>query len=336
MFNFNEWWSFMRTLIKYGLRSCFGVVLVTSVLSSVWGASAANKSRNCKMAVGTLCSTDATICKKYCEIKNIEDCDCNARTGLCSFQTSKEVENETDLQKLNHARFSACLEEIDDKGLWKKITTVQWLLLTASRTEQLRPGELSVREAVKVSENLVRNECIEVHAPKYCEVREVTDCKAQAWCSRIIPKKGEGLDTEVSAGDVPVELRAQVEAQLMTCIAAKRDPSARKTGRPEYSCSTKMPIPWCAINSPSWRDKVLWPETTEVIKARKDEYNEKVRLAKEEGKDDRWIGKNIDFPKTEGQQKEEELESAICNGEPVKKCKGDPSSSEAKSNHVND
>ncbi|MDP3372337.1 MAG: hypothetical protein Q8S21_05555 [Candidatus Paracaedibacteraceae bacterium] len=39
----------------------------------------------------------------------------------------------------------------------------------------------------------------------------------------------------------------------MACIAAKRDPHARKTGRPEYACPTKTPISWCSINSPSWR-----------------------------------------------------------------------------------
>lgn len=311
----------MNILLKYGLRSCLGLVIAASMSDVAWSGSAAAKSRNCKTAVGTLCSSDATLCRKYCELKKVEDCDCNTQTGLCAFEISEASQNETDLSKLNHARFSACVEEADKKDSWKKITTVPWLLLTANQTEQLKPGELSVREAVKVSEKLVRSECINVHAPKYCEVKEVSDCKAQAWCTRIIPKKGETLDTEVSAADVPTELRAQVEAQLMACIAAKRDPSARKTGRPEYACPTKTPIPWCAINSPSWRDKILWPEAADVIKARKDEYNEAVRLAKADGKDDKWIAKNIDFPKTYGQVQEEELEAAICAGGSLKSCR---------------
>jgi hypothetical protein len=321
MINLKGWWSYMRTLMKYGLKSCLGLALLCSAPDFAWSSAAATKSRNCKTSVGTLCSSDATMCRKYCELKKIEDCDCNTQTGLCAFHTSEEAQNETDLQKLNHARFVACIEEAGKNELWKKRTTVQWLLLTANQAEQLKPGELNVREAVKVSEKLVRQECIEVLAPKYCEVREITDCKTQAWCARIIPKKGETSDIDVSAADVPTELRVQVEAQLMACIAAYRDPTARKTGRPEYACPTKTPIPWCAINSPSWRDKILWPESADVIKARKDEYNEAVRLAKADGKDEKWIGKNIDFPKTRGQVQAEELEASICAGGSPQRCR---------------
>lgn len=328
---FNKRWIYMYTLLKCGLRSCFGLLIATGISSAAWSSSGVSKIRNCKTAVGTLCSSDATICKKYCELKNIEDCDCNTQSGLCAFQTGQNAQNETDLQKLNHARFSACIEEAGSQGQWKRNTTVQWLLLTANKTEKLRPGELSVRDAVKVSESLVRAECINVHAPKYCEVREISDCEARAWCARIIPEKGATADVDGSAVNVPTELRAQVEAQLMACIAAKRDPSARKTGRPEYACSTKTPIPWCAINSPTWRDKILWPESAAVIKARKDDYNKKLKQAKDDGRDDKWIAKNIDFPKTRGQLKEEELEAAICDGGGVKSCRGDASATQVES-----
>ena len=174
----------------------------------------------------------------------------------------------------------------------------------ANENEDILPGEMRVGEATKTAEGLVRTECMRVLAPKYCSAKKIPeeDCKADSWCKTLVPegrvtkktiselnahgqfKKHNVVDTsennnEVNdapvkkdVGDVPGELRAQVEAQIMACIAEKRDPNARKTGRPEYRCVTKTPIPWCSMNSPSWREDILWPEDDGVKEERRANY----------------------------------------------------------------
>lgn len=311
----------MYTLMKYGLRSCFGLIFVSTMLDVSCGA-AANRTKinNCKREVGIFCSSDANTCREYCKGKKIKACECNTNDGECMFYTGADAtQNDNELQKLNYDRFLACTKEEGTQKNWQKVTTIDWLILTENKVAKPRPGELNVRDAVKKCEKLVNDECVNIHAPKYCSVKDIQDCQAQRICgikSRTIDgeatEDAEGRSTSQYKIEDP-ELQAQVKAQLMACIAAYRDPKARKTGRPEYEgCSTKTPIPWCAINSPSWRDKILWPESAKVIKARKDAYNEKVRQAKEEGKDEMWIGKNIDFPMTRGQSAEESIRIDIC------------------------
>ena len=144
----------------------------------------------------------------------------------------------------------------------------------ANDNEDVLPGEMRVGEATKAAEGLVRTECIRILVPKYCAIKNIPaeDCKAEAWCTTLVPttkvtkatinelnahgavKKRDKVDTSESnnevndapvrrdIGDAPEILRAQVEAQIMACIAEKRDPNARKTGRPEYRCATKTPV----------------------------------------------------------------------------------------------
>lgn len=201
----------------------------------------------------------------------------------------------------------------------------------ANDNEDVLPGEMRVGQATKLCEKLIFDECVNSHARKYCVVMK----KMVPACKKIQPE-GENIlvvqeNLKVYQGLCKLktdgsdrELQAQLKAQLMACIAAKRDPNARKTGRPEYnSCSTKTPIPWCSINSPSWREDVLYPDPEKV--AKKDRYLNAKRDAENEGKTEVWIQKNIVLEKTLGQETEDKNEADICSGEkPVAECRSVP------------
>ncbi len=205
----------MRKYTKYCSKSFFMFAFVFGMIQ--FSPAIANKlEMNCKLLVGNYCSTNQETCKLYCKLKNDRDCDCNTRTGSCAVKTPKELaelgKNATELDELNTARFTKCVENPHNKS-WQYATTINWLKIS-DRKEKLRPGELGVREAIRVCERLVKAECINVHAPKYCEVSQIDDCNVEELCFYSKNKL----------------ITAQVQAQLMACIASKRDPYARKTG----------------------------------------------------------------------------------------------------------
>jgi hypothetical protein len=338
MINLKGLWSYMRTLMKYGLRSCLGLAFVLGIINGVHSATTSKIEKSCQADVNTFCAGDR--CAEYVRVKKIEgdvkELCANKKGALCEFFTGDESSrNTTELQRLNLARYKHCIsfegnktlstttQKHENRGVnittmiqtkpWHTTQTIEWLLLTEKPGEKLKPGEMNVRQAVKACEKLLKEECIEVHAPKYCEVKQVVDCNVENLC-RTQPK----------------ELKVQVEAQLMACIAAKRDPNARKTGRPEYACPTKTPIPWCSINSPTWREEILYPDPEKAVKKQRytdalADLNNKIADAKKEKSDHRELDqqlKNLVLEKSLGQETEERIETDICSGaQPVAECR---------------
>ncbi len=225
-------------------------------------------------------------CAEYCKLSGIEKADCDCRR-LCS------PEDDTMLTRLNQKQLDECETDSTD---WKQAKTEEWLERT--RTDRGNPlynvclGEMTVKEATAFCEPVVLNHCKQVTAPKYCEIKNMDRCDVDALCvldldsARLAAKKrnsdnerpteeSEDLSEEDRAAnnnarreeDALLErntdkaaLDAQNSAQLMACIAEKRDPFNKKTGRPMVGCDGRDKlIPWCKIVAPSWRDTVETP-----------------------------------------------------------------------------
>jgi len=203
----------------------------------------------------------------------------------------------------------------------------------ANANEDVLPGEMRVGQATKLCEKLIAAECLNVHALKYCAVMK----KMSPACKKIKPndddnvviaKQNEKIFQDLcklKTDGSDRELQAQLKAQLMACIAAKRDPNARKTGRPEYACPTKTPIPWCSINSPSWRETILYPDPEKLAKKKRyadelTDLNTKIDEAKKAKLDHSDLDqqlKDLVLEKSLGQAAEEKIETDICSGEQV-------------------
>ena len=299
--------------MKKYLKICIGVMLACSITDGAW----ADTTAKCKKDVGAFCTK--TLCQKYCTnaSKGADECNCNALNGLCKVGAAGRTDQ---LAGVTKAMLEACTEG-KSADEWQAVTTEDWTALmpkesTDNKNEDVLSGEMRVGEATKKAEELVLEECIRVHAPKYCKTKEISDCDAADLCKKL-----------------PDELKAQVEAQTMACIAAKRDPHGRKTGRPAYDCpldnvdpKTKeplaMPTPWCSIYSPSWRENILFPDPEKA--AKKQRYNDAVSKAQEEGKSKEWIDKNIVLEKSLGQEKEEKLGTDICSrAQTPARCRGE-------------
>lgn len=306
----------MKNYLKKAFKLCAGAMLAVSMIN---GASA-DLAATCKKKVSELCSSK--LCREFCANTHATECNCNAMNGLCKLGATGRDDI---LQGQIEAQFAACKASAPE-AQWKAVQTDEWIASlpkksTANKNEDVRPGELRVGEATKLAEKLVHAECIEVHAPKYCEAKKMADCDAESLCKTK-----------------PKELKAQVEAQLMACIAAKRDPSARKTGRPEYACPTKTPIPWCSINSPSWREEILYPDPEKEVKKKRymdalADLNTQIADAKKAHADHKELDKdlkNLVLEKSLGQLAEEAAETAICEAsQKVASCRGDTHVAEA-------
>ncbi|MES2252943.1 MAG: hypothetical protein V4482_04590 [Pseudomonadota bacterium] len=303
----------MHTLMKYGLKSCLGLILACSMLDVAWASSAA-----CKKKVSEHCTKE--LCQQYCTnaSKGADECNCNAMNGLCKVTATNRKDQ---LFGLTQAQLAACNDGKSETE-WKAVVTTEWTALmpkesTANKNEDVRDGEMRVGEATKLAEKLVHEECVKVLAPKYAKVKDLGDYDAEDLCK----------NTPANAD----ELIAQKEALLMACIAAKRDPNARKTGRPEYGCSAKTPIPWCSINSPSWRETILYPDPEKAAKKQRYidslvDLSTKIDEAKKAKLDHSDLDqqlKELVLEKSLGQLAEETSEADICSGaRAVAECRG--------------
>lgn len=313
----------MKTFLRQSLKFCVGAFLAFNMMNVAnAGAAPANK---CKKAVQEHCTKD--LCHKYCAAAKIKDCNCNALNGLCKIGV---VGSEDELNGVITAQFEAC-KAGESKAKWEAVTTDEWTTLMPKKSianahEDVLPGELRVGEATKIAEKLIHEECIKVHAPKYCKAKQIDDCNPTALCKTL-----------------PKELKAQVDAQLMACIAAKRDPLGRKTGRPTYGCPSDnqdpktgkvldKTVPWCAITSPSWREEILYPDPEKSAKKQRytdalADLNKQIDEAKKAKADHNDLDqqlKDLVLEKSLGQEVEEKNEADICGGsKTAKQCRGD-------------
>ncbi len=266
----------MRVISKWNLLIALTLTLIVG--NMVHAAS------SCGKKVKEYCQFNT--CNDYCNLKGIEKADCDCRR-LCSPESGEVL-----LTDLNTKQIKVCESGSTN---WKQAKTEEWLERT--RTANRNPfynvclGEMTVKEATAFCEPVIINHCKQVTAPKYCEIKRMERCDVDALCvldlnsARLAAKKrnsdneqptteDEDLNEEDRAANNNAHreedallkrntdhaLDAQNSAQLMACVAAKRDPFNQKTGRSMMGCSghDKL-IPWCKIAAPSWRDTVETP-----------------------------------------------------------------------------
>ena len=173
---------------------------------------------------------------KYCEIKKMDSCDVDALCVLdldsARLAAKKAGHKSTDILPVKEKqRRNDLAHEAADRG--NDTDTDE----TESMSEARRQGLARAHER---------------------EDREREHEEAETAASQRADEAERGLlerNTDKAALD------AQNSAQLMACIAAKRDPFNQKTGRPMVGCDGRDKlIPWCKIVAPSWRDTVESPD----------------------------------------------------------------------------
>lgn len=275
----------MRTLSKWNIFVCFGLIMMMGGLGHAG---------SCAKKVKEYCQFNT--CDEYCQFSGIDKADCNCRQ-LCTAQDDNEL---TRLNAEQEKQCEASKDDDNEarKKAWKGFRTDEWLDRTQTARgnpfQNVCLGEMTVKEATTFCESVVIQHCKQVTAPKFCEIKgiERDSCDVDSLCvldldsARLAAKKAnkaneqspaddENMSEEERAADGRARdeesrllkkntdnaaLDAQNAAQLMACVAEKRDPYNQKTGRQTFKCDERDElISWCWIVSPSWRRTVETP-----------------------------------------------------------------------------
>lgn len=122
------------------------------------------------------------------------------------------------------------------------LLTINLLLISVMSIASASSGQkpMSIKESTNYCEKAVVDFCKEKDCPTYCQTQtNPKDCLSQ--CATHCALKPMGKQ-----GDTPLE--AQTREHLFACIAEKRDPEGKKSGR-------RMK-PWQEIDTPSFVTKV--------------------------------------------------------------------------------
>ena len=134
------------------------------------------------------------------------------------------------------------------KPVLYKYLNIYILFILEISTVNSAVSEATIREATQFCEGAVPRFCVSTTCPQFCNaLRSSTrkrtcnaECTADKRC-KVKPVVGTDSNDNMA-------LDAQNRDQLWACIAEKRDPAARKTGRRE--------TPWQQLQTPSFKKAI--------------------------------------------------------------------------------